>query len=132
MLLAQAPIILAHTAAVAEPLAGGAAEPAWSWIRGLFGVLLCLGLAVLGGLALRFRATGAMSLEGAPIAHWVSRLRRPIEARPHPQIELLQRLVLTPNAHLCLIRFNREDYLLVVAGGAVTLVSRSGQTADTE
>ena len=126
VLLAQVPLILAYTVALAEPIAGGAAEPAWSWMRAVFGVLLCIGLVVLGGLALRFRAAGAMSLGGTPLAHWVSRLRRPVEARPHPQIELLQRLVLTPNAHLCLIRFNREHYLLAIAGGAVTLVSRSG------
>jgi flagellar biogenesis protein FliO len=100
----------------AQPI-GQADAFAVPWARIILSLLFCLTLAV-GAVALLRRRSGA-----PPIPSFARLLARPDRARER-DLELLERLQLSPASQLCLVRCGERRLLLHVAAAGAQVLAR--------
>jgi flagellar biogenesis protein FliO len=107
---------LAFLIRAAEPI-GQASEFAVPWARIVLSLLLCLALAVWAIAFLR-RRSGA-----APIPMF-ARLLAQSDGDRERQLELVERLQVSPASQICLVRCGDKRFLFHVSSAGAQLLSR--------
>lgn len=86
------------------------------WARIVLVLLLCIALAVAAAYFLRMRYGRSVSPSFAAL------LRS--EAKRKPELEILERVRISPTSQICLVRCGTRRYLLHAAQQSATLIER--------
>ena len=107
--------LLVATPTLAQSLAQGA-EPHVSWWRVILALLLCLGLAVAGALALKYRLHGSVFSGGKPGRGFnlLASLRTRTFAFTSPprRLQLVELVRVNPQVTVCLLTWDGKEYLV--------------------